>query len=88
MPEEIAKGKLVGEITHFFDKIGVGVVKLSGALKTGDEIVVSVHGQEFEQAVDSMQMEHEKIAKAKKGQEIGMKLAGPAKEGSLVYLKG
>lgn len=88
MPEEIAKGKLIGEITHFFGKIGVGVVKLSDSLNVGDQIVISGHGHEFEQTVDSMQVEHKQVQSAKKGDEVGMKVTDAAKEGCKVFLRG
>lgn len=86
--QEISKGKEIGKITHYFGKIGVGVVELSGTLKVGDQIVIAGRGQEFEQPVDSMQMEHEQVETAKKGQSVGMKVAQLVKEGDAVYLKG
>ena len=87
MEEEIKKGKQIGKITHYFGKIGVGVIELNAGLKVGDEIVITGRGQEFEQAVDSMQVEHEQIEKAKKGQSVGLKLVEPVKEGDEVFLK-
>ena len=85
---ESPKGKQIGKITHYFSKIGVAVLALSGSLKTGDTIVISCHGKEFEQLVDSMQVEHENVSAAKAGDEVGMKVVEPVKEGCLVYLKG
>ena len=32
--------KLVGRVTHYFTKIGVGVVELSDELKIGDRISI------------------------------------------------
>ncbi|MCX8190173.1 MAG: hypothetical protein N3F05_03015 [Candidatus Diapherotrites archaeon] len=80
MPEE-----LVGKITHIFGKINVAVIKLVGPLKKGDKIKVKGKGIEFEQIVQSMQIEHKNIDLAKKGQEIGLKLDQPAHEGCEVY---
>jgi len=77
--------KPIGEVTHFFDKISVAVVKLYAPLKVGDKIRIEGHGQQFEQAVGSMQIEHEKLAEAKKGQEVGMKVAKPVKAGDAVF---
>lgn len=85
MPEE-KEEKLVGEITHYFGKIGVAVVKVSDTLKVGDEIkIVSKTGEEFTQKVESMQIEHENIKEAKAGDLIGLKVIQKAKEGSKVY---
>ena len=87
MPEAKAPKapKPLGKVTHFFDKISVAVIKLDAALKVGDKIKFEGHGQSFEQTVDSMQVEHEQIKAAKKGQEVGMKVAQPVKAGDAVY---
>ncbi len=77
--------KPIGKVTHFFDKISVAVVKLNAGLKVGDKIKIEGHGQSFEQAVGSMQIEHEKLKEAKKGQEVGMKTTKPVKTGDLVF---
>jgi len=77
--------KLIGKLTHYFDKIGVGVIELSGTLNKGDKISIEHSGEAFEQTVESMQIEHKQIAKAIKGQAIGMKMAQPAKHNSSVF---
>jgi len=77
--------KEIGKIIHFFDHIGVAVVELNGGLKVGDKINIEGHNGSFEQVVDSMQVEHEQVQKAKKGQAIGMKVAQAVKEKDLVY---
>jgi len=84
-PKPAAK-KLVGKILHFYPKISVAVVEVAAPLKTGDKISIEGHGKAFEQTVGSMQVEHEQIPAAKKGQSIGMKVAEEVKEGDLVYL--
>ena len=81
------KNKPIGKVTHYFDKIGVAVVKLSGPLKVGDSIRMETKDGEFKQAVESMQVEHKMIEKAKKGDEVGMKVDQPVKEGNKVYLQ-
>lgn len=78
--------KQIGKVTHYFDKIGVAVVKVNGSLKVGDQIKVKTHDGEFVQTIDSMQVEHESISEAKKNDEVGMKVEKPAKEGNVVYL--
>jgi len=81
----MAAKKPVGKITRYFDKIGVAVVALDGGLKVGDKIKIGKKDTFFEQEVKSMQIEHEKIEKAKKGQEVGMKVKEKVREGYLVY---
>lgn len=80
-----ADGKLIGTVSHYFGKIGVAVINLAGALSVGDKIRIAGNEAEFEQTVDSMEAEHERLAKAKKGDSIGLKVEGKAKEGYKVY---
>ncbi len=82
----MAEDKPIGKITHYFEKIGVAVIEISGKLKVGDTIRIKGATTDFEQQVESMQIEHEQITQAKKGQAIGMKVLGKVREGDLVYL--
>jgi putative protease len=75
----------VGKVTHFFGKISVAVIELSAPLKVGDKIKFKKGEEEFEQQVDSMQIEHEPIQEAKKGQAIGLKTVQPVHEGTEVF---
>lgn len=79
------EGKLIGEITHYFGKIGVVVVKLEETLKVGDTIKIVGGGTEFTQTVESIQIEHEQVQKAGAGESVGLKVAQRAKEGYKVY---
>jgi len=82
----MAKKKLIGKISHFFDKASVAVLDLEGPLKIGDKILIEMHdGKSFEMEVESMQIEHEQIKAAKKGQSVGMKTPEPVKGHAQVY---
>jgi putative protease len=81
-PEE---GKLVGKISHYFGKIGVGIVELSDDVGVGDTIRVIGGEVDFEQTVDSMEVDHQQIQKAKAGDSIGLKLEQKVREGYQVY---
>ena len=78
--------KLVGKITHYFDKISVAIVELSGVLKVGDRIHIKGNSTDFEQDISSIQIEHENVKKAKKGDAIGVKVDEKVREGDEVYL--
>lgn len=81
-----AEGKLIGEVVHYFSNISVAVIKLSGAVSVGDSIrIVGGEDTDFNQAVDSMEVDKEKIKKAKKGDEVGMKVKDKVREGYKVY---
>jgi putative protease len=77
--------KLIGKISHYFTKIGVAVIELSDTLSVGDEISVEGASTNFTQKIDSMQIEHKNVNKAKKGDSIGLKVADRVREEDLVY---
>ena len=77
----------VGQVTHFFSKIGVAVVELTLPLSVGDRILIKGPLTDFEQTVDSMQIERKAIERAEGGQNIGLKMAQAAKEKDTVYKK-
>ncbi len=77
----------VGHITHFFSKIGVAVVELTAPLAVGDQILVKGPSTDFEQIVDSMQIEHKSIQRAESGQSIGLKMVQHVREKDVVYKK-
>lgn len=78
----------VGTITHFFDRIGVAVVDVLATLKVGDKIKIKSPNGEFEQTVESMQVEHANVEEAAKGDQVGMKVAQDVREGDEVFLVG
>jgi len=82
-----AAKKPIGEITHWYDHVSVGVIKLNGKLKTGDTITLTTKsGDElFTQTVGSMQVDHANIEVAKKGDDVGLQLDSKVKEGTLVF---
>ena len=81
----MADKKIVGKITHFFPKINVAVIKLESSLKVGDRIEIAKDEEDaFEQDVTSMQVEHNSIGEAKKGDAIGLKVDSPVKIGAVV----
>ncbi len=82
--EEIVK---VGQITHFFSRISVAIIDLSATLVVGDRILVKGPTTDFEQVVESMQIEHQNVKSAEAGHSIGLKMAQPVRERDMVYRK-
>jgi len=78
--------KLIGKVTHYFTNIGVAVVEITdGSLKKGEKIKLKGATSDFEQVADSMQVEHESVDVAKKGEAVGLKVEQQAREGDEVY---
>lgn len=85
-PEKIEEQQLVGEVTHYFGNIGVAVIQMLDTLKVGDTVrIVGGMDTDFEQVIESMEIEHEKVEEAKKGDDIGMKVDQKVREGYKVY---
>lgn len=80
MPEQ-----LVGSVSHFFNKAGVVAIEMTGELAVGDTIHVTGHLTDFTEKVGSMQIEHQQVTSVKKGDSVGIKVAGKAREGDDVY---
>jgi len=86
MPNETPEeGKLIGKITHYFSKIEVAVIELSDVLKVGDTVRIVGGATDFNQTVDSMEIEHEKVKEGKVGDSVGFKISQKAREGYKVY---
>jgi len=80
-------GPLVGQVTHYFNKIQVCVVKVTRSpLKVGDRVRVMGKAGEFKQKVLSLQVESRDVSVAKKGQLVGLKVDRPPKIGGAVYI--
>jgi len=75
----------VGKVSHFFSKISVAVVDLKATLSVGDRIRIQGPTTDFEQSVDSMQIEHADVKTAKAGQSIGLKVKERVREKDTVY---
>jgi putative protease len=80
MPEQ-----KVGEVMKFFSKPSVAAIKLEGELKVGDRIKFKGHTTDFEDQVQSMQIENQAVEKAGAGEMIGIKVKERVREKDLVY---
>jgi putative protease len=77
----------VGRVIKYFGKIGVAAIKMtSGELKVGDTIKIKGHSTDFEQVVDSIQVEHAIVPTAGVGDEIGLKVKDKVHEHDVVYV--
>jgi GTPase len=76
----------IGKITHFYSKIGVGVLELSkGELHVGDTIHIKGHTTDFYQKIESIQVEHSAVESAKPGEPVGLKVESPVRENDIVF---
>ena len=74
----------IGKVSHYFDKISVAALTLTGPLAIGDMVKISGHGKELMQKIESMQIEMKPVEKAKKGDDVAIKVDQAVKEGDQV----
>jgi translation initiation factor IF-2 len=78
---------VIGKVVRYFSKIGVAAIRItSGELKVGDTIKIKGHTTDFEQAVDSMQVEHESVQKVEAGKDVGIKVRERVRDDDTIYL--
>jgi translation elongation factor EF-1alpha len=78
--------KQVGSVIKFFGKVGVAAIELSATLKVGDKISIEGATTNFEQEVESMQVEKDSIQTANAGDAIGIKVKDKVRPGDKVFL--
>lgn len=77
--------KQIGTVSNYFEHVNVIAVKLNAPLKVGDKIRVAGGEVDFENTVESMQIQHKLVKSAKKGDEVGIKISGKARKGYKVF---
>jgi len=77
--------KEVGRVEHYYPKLGVVIIELTASLRVGDQIRIIGFTTDFEQKVESMEIEHAKMEKARRGDSIGLKVIERARTKDVVY---
>jgi len=81
----MAEEELIGKISHYFKNINVGIIELAAELSVGDIIHIKGPATNFEQKIDSMQIDHEQVDTAGAGQGVGVKVIEKVREGDEVF---
>jgi len=76
----------VGIVTHFFKGPSVAVVRLTdGPVAVGDEVRFVGHTSDFTETITSMEVDHAKVERAAKGDEVAIKVIARAREHDRVF---
>ena len=76
----------VGEVIKFFSKASVAAIKVTeGTLKVGDRIRIKGHTTDFEDQIQTMQIENQPVEKAETGHLIGIKVKDRVRENDIVW---
>lgn len=80
------KEKEIGTISSYFSHVNVAAIKLSSPLKVGAKVHIKGHTTDFEQDVESIQIEKKSVKTAKKGDHIGIKVSEKVRPNDKVFL--
>lgn len=76
----------IGVVSHYFDKIGVTAIEITnGKLSVGDTIHIKGHTTDLTTTVESMQIEHDNVNEATKGDAVGIKVAVKVRQHDKVF---
>ena len=78
-------GIRIGEVTHFYDRLGVAVLKLREPICVGDTLHLLGHHTDFRQKLESIQIEHQEVTEAGPGQDVAVKVAQKVHPGDTVF---
>jgi putative protease len=76
------------EVTHYFPHVNAAVLRIKvGEIRIGDELHIKGHTTDFMQKVVSMQIDHEPVMIARKGDDFGVEVKSRVRAGDLVFKK-
>ena len=76
----------IGEVMKFFAKPSVAAVKITdGEISVGDTIKFTGHTTDLTMALDSMEVNNQKVPQAVAGDYIGIKVADRVRPGDEVF---
>lgn len=78
---------LIGEVNHYFSKIGVAGLNIREPLRIGDHIHILGHTTDLEQSIVSMQINHKNITHAEPGDNVAITVPKRVRAGDKVYLR-
>jgi translation initiation factor IF-2 len=81
MPEQ-----LIGTVVHYFKGPSVAIVRLTeGELAVGETVRFHGHTTEFTAPVTSMELNHQRVERAKAGEEVAIQVADRARQHDQVF---
>ena len=80
------KEKEIGYVSKYFGQISVAAIEITAdELNVCDTIHIQGHTTELTMEVNSIQIEHETVDTAKKGDSLGVKVSSKARRKDKVY---
>jgi putative protease len=83
------KEQEIGYVSKYFGQISVAAIEITtGKLGVGDMIHIQGHTTDLNEEVKSMQIEHDAVESAKKGDNIGIKVTDKVRRKDKVFKIG
>jgi translation initiation factor IF-2 len=77
--------KPIGEVTHYYNNLGVAIVKFNKKVKAGETVHFKGATTDFTQKLDSIQYDHKDVDGAAKGKEVGIKVDDRVRQGDELF---
>lgn len=77
--------KMLGKVTHYFGKLSVAVLDLKEPLTVKDQVAFRGATTDFEQKIDSIQVDHQSIEVAEAGQAAAVRVKDKVRVGDTIY---
>jgi len=79
------KMEAVGRVAGFFAHPSVAILELTAPLQVGDVIYLKGHTTDFQQTVESLQVDHAPVQKAGSGDSVGLQVKDRCRKHDVVY---
>lgn len=81
----MANEEKIGEVTHYFGKISVAVLKIDKGIKIGENLHFVGKHTDFSQEINSLQIEHQAVTEAEAGSDVAMKVKDRVRPGDTIF---
>jgi len=85
MSDEHDPAQAIGTVNHYFSHLSVAAITLTQPLAIGERIHIRGHTSDVEQTVESLEVEHEHVERARPGDDVALKVVDHVREHDLVY---
>jgi len=83
------KEQEIGYVSKYFGQISVAAIEITaGKISVGDTIHIKGHTTDLNDEIKSMQIEHDAVESAKKGDSIGIKVTDKVRRKDKVFKIG
>ena len=78
-------GTQIGYVTHYFRRISVAAIALTGTIKIGDKLHFFGRTTDFQQDISSLQIDHQHVEIAGPDQEAALRVAQRVRRNDKVF---